>query len=373
MTGHNGTHESAANSPGTVLQTFSNRFLFLDGLRGIAALAVMFLHLNGEFGLFNFMQHGYLAVDFFFCLSGFVIAHAYRRKLESTMSLSVFARLRFARLYPMAFAGYVIAILVHLTTHAALEPYFTVVATLGLLMIPIPIDAHVQYPNMFPLNPPFWTLFCEFSVNLLYAKICRRGKLPLIIIGLCSEVILIILAFHAGTINVADVPKSVVYSMFRTIFSFLMGVLLYNFSERFKSPPVNGFLIIILLMCLFAVPDFRVDHRNFSALFDLVAVTAIIPSIIFFGSKTVVTSPFVNTAKFSGWLSYPFYAIHFPMILYLKYLTSSEQFSRFETQIYASIFILASLFFSAGIAAIIDQPFRSLLKQILIKRYHPDK
>ena len=57
-----------------------HQFATLDYLRGVAAFAVCILHFRGELGA-NLLPHACLAVDFFFVLSGFVLAHAYEQRL----------------------------------------------------------------------------------------------------------------------------------------------------------------------------------------------------------------------------------------------------------------------------------------------------
>lgn len=82
-------------------------FELLDGLRGIAALAVVIFHFMEMFITDfskNFIAHGYLAVDFFFCLSGFVVAYAYDERIQQ-MSLKDFFRIRLIRLHPLVILG----------------------------------------------------------------------------------------------------------------------------------------------------------------------------------------------------------------------------------------------------------------------------
>lgn len=85
-------------------------FEILDGLRGIAAVAVVIFHFM-EFAVpdysKSFIAHAYLAVDFFFCLSGFVIAYAYDNKVQKLGALQ-FLKLRLIRLHPLVIIGSVL-------------------------------------------------------------------------------------------------------------------------------------------------------------------------------------------------------------------------------------------------------------------------
>src|SRR3546814_17181341 len=93
------------NQPDT-LKT-KQHFEILDGLRGIAALAIVIFHfmewIYADFSE-NFIAHGFLAVDFFFCLSGFVIGYAYDNRMEKMGILEFFKR-RLIRLHPLVIFG----------------------------------------------------------------------------------------------------------------------------------------------------------------------------------------------------------------------------------------------------------------------------
>ena len=82
-----------------------SRYATLDGLRGAAAMVVVFVHFHALYHLPE-IEHGYLAVDLFFAMSGFVIANAYDRKLSSgELNWQKYFVLRLFRLYPLYFAG----------------------------------------------------------------------------------------------------------------------------------------------------------------------------------------------------------------------------------------------------------------------------
>ena len=83
----------------------------LDGLRGIAALLVIWYHIFEGFATSPIDQrfnHGYLAVDFFFILSGFVVGYAYDDRWKTTMNTKDFFKRRLIRLHPMVILGAVL-------------------------------------------------------------------------------------------------------------------------------------------------------------------------------------------------------------------------------------------------------------------------
>ena len=96
----------------TKLQS-KHHFSTLDGLRGVAAIAIVVFHfMEIAYSDFtkNFIAHGFLAVDFFFCLSGFVMAYAYDDRLKG-MGLMAFFKARIIRLHPLVVLGGVLGLL----------------------------------------------------------------------------------------------------------------------------------------------------------------------------------------------------------------------------------------------------------------------
>src|SRR4051812_29451790 len=144
-------------------------FEILDGLRGIAALAVVIFHFMEWIytdSSKNFIGHGFLAVDFFFCLSGFVIGYAYDNRVTK-MGVVAFIRSRLVRLHPLVILGSVLGLLGFL-----LDPFSSTAATYNVgklvllflgsvLLIPLPLMEDRAF-NLFGLNAPSWSLFWEY-------------------------------------------------------------------------------------------------------------------------------------------------------------------------------------------------------------------
>ncbi|MFT4022650.1 MAG: acyltransferase [Flavihumibacter sp.] len=156
----------------------------LDGLRGVAALTVVCFHLFEVYATSHVDQqinHGYLAVDFFFILSGFVVGYAYddRRK---TMTATAFIKRRFIRLHPMVVIGAVIGAIVFYFQGceawdvSKIPVTALLVATLlNIFMIPAPPAYEVRgLGELYPLNGPAWSLFFEYIGNILYAFFIRK-------------------------------------------------------------------------------------------------------------------------------------------------------------------------------------------------------
>ncbi len=185
----------------------------LDGLRGVAAFLVVWYHIFEGFQFaggkptIDFINHGYLAVDFFFILSGFVIGYAYDDRWGKTLTLGGFFRRRLIRLHPMVVMGATIGLISFLLT--GMERWDGTTSTLSMtflaficscLMIPalpgMPREVRGN-GEMFPFNGPCWSLFFEYLGNIIYAFIIR--KLPTKILAFLSFLLCCALAWFAIT------------------------------------------------------------------------------------------------------------------------------------------------------------------------------
>ena len=159
----------------------------LDGLRGVAALLVICYHIFEGFATSPVDQrfnHGYLAVDFFFLLSGFVIGYAYDDRWKRGMRCRDFIRRRLIRLHPMVILGAVFGAAAFWLQGSVrwdgtpVSAGMLLLALLcGMVLLPVwPGAGHEVRGNgeMYPLNGPSWSLFFEYLGNLLYAFLLRR-------------------------------------------------------------------------------------------------------------------------------------------------------------------------------------------------------
>lgn len=147
----------------------------LDGMRGLAALLVVIFHADPFFG--QLVPGGYLAVDMFFVLSGFVIEHAYGQKLRSRLGLWMFTKLRLIRFYPLYLVGLAAGVALELAqiqlgAKNAIS-YEMLVAQVALALIFVPAFFEI---DAFPINVPAWSLFIELLVNIAYGVTGGRLK-----------------------------------------------------------------------------------------------------------------------------------------------------------------------------------------------------
>ena len=156
-------------------------YVLLDGLRGVAALLVIWYHVFEGFATSPIDQkfnHGYLAVDFFFILSGFVVGYAYDDRWKTTMTQKEFFKRRLIRLHPMVVMGAVLGAITFCIqgceqwdgTRVSISMVMLAML-LNLFLIPaVPGTGPEVRGNgeMYPLNGPSWSLFFEYIGNILY-------------------------------------------------------------------------------------------------------------------------------------------------------------------------------------------------------------
>ena len=182
-------------------------FEILDGLRGIAALAVVIFHfMEWVFTDFskNFIAHGFLAVDFFFCLSGFVIGYAYDDRIRK-MGIGAFLKSRLIRLHPLVVLGSVLGLLAFL-----FDPFASPLAydagklallfVCSLFLIPLPLMEERAF-NLFGFNAPSWSLFWEYIANIFYAFVFYKvGRRSLATLTILAAISICIVSYRAGNL-----------------------------------------------------------------------------------------------------------------------------------------------------------------------------
>ncbi|MBR1927641.1 MAG: acyltransferase [Bacteroidales bacterium] len=300
----------------------------LDGLRGVAALIVIVYH------VFELMPgtpvpHGYLAVDFFFILSGFVIGYAYDGRWGEMTTAGFFKR-RLIRLHPMVVAGAVLGALTFLIQGGVrwdgskAGTGWVMLATLcAMLMIPAAPGMSREVRGngeMFPLNGPSWSLFFEYIGNILYALLLRRlPKWALAVICAVSGVLLAWIAARDGFLGVgwSFIDGGFLAGMVRMLFPYSAGMLM---ARVLKPAKVRKTFIFcgLTLMAVAIIPAIGGQAwRN--GLFEAFCVTAVFPCLVWLGaSDSSYGERTKAVCSFLGDLSYPLYMVHYP-VFYLFY------------------------------------------------------
>lgn len=377
------------------------RYAILDGLRGVAALVVILFHGFETYIPFfgtQHINHGYLAVDFFFVLSGFVIGYAYDDRWDRMSTWSFFKR-RLIRLHPMVVAGTLFGACLfffgesdYFSLIGGTEPWkFFLCIVLGLLMIPAGTGLDIRgWGETNSLNGPNWSLTFEYIGNILYAFVLRR--LPTVVLGmLCvaSAFLTMNLALGWDVFGFFAQPKydviggwsitpdQMYVGFSRLLYPFLCGLLISRLLPKFitKENPSGSPLGIrggfwwasLLLVVLFAVPQIGGKSCVADGLYHVFAIVVMFPVIVLIGAGSKTTDK--RSAKWCetlGNLSYPLYITHFP----LMYMQMAWVSSHKDSPVWHHVVLnLGILLVAIGIAwaflKLYDEPVRAWLKKKL--------
>jgi peptidoglycan/LPS O-acetylase OafA/YrhL len=292
------------------MQANSHRFLLLDALRGVAALAVVSGHLGDAWG-HPISQFYILAVDFFFILSGFVIAYAYKSKLAGAMTAPTFWRIRIIRLYPLLVVGALIGGIVMFVLHGD-KPHdqtWKIIGSTALAALALPSIFFTMQAAAFPINGPAWSLFFELIANFVYAPVSRfLTRNRLIALTVIAAILLAVDSFHRGTIESGWSKYEFFGGFFRVFFGFACGLMLYEIQPNWKLKSIYGWgLMVVLAAVLFAPLQFKpVEQLSVSLV--------IMPAIVWVGSAIEMAGSGIEIVTFLGMLSYPIYILHKPML-----------------------------------------------------------
>jgi peptidoglycan/LPS O-acetylase OafA/YrhL len=299
-------------------------FEVLDGLRGSAAILIVIFHaFNYSFGWdtpLSLMHHAYLAVDFFFGLSGFVVAYAYDDRW-ARMSTLQFFRIRLIRLHPLVLLGATLGLLGYLldpfgkAINQTSAPMLLLAYVTSLLLLPSPPVGGRQNESQ-ALNGPAWSLMQEYLGNIAYALILRRLRaLTLGIIFVVSGLVLIWVANTKGSLDGGWGYPAIWMAPLRLTVSFVMGLWLYRIQHRIRRPQIGLLILSILLVVIFQAPKFpNASGFSLNGLYDAACVLFLFPIIIICGAHSNAGAGMVRLCKFSGRLSYPLYITHIPFV-----------------------------------------------------------
>lgn len=365
-------------------------YALLDGLRGVAALLVVWYHVfegfqfAGNKPVIDFINHGYLAVDFFFILSGFVVGYAYDNRWGKTLTLGGFFRRRLIRLQPMVCMGALIGAASFLLsgmerwdgTHATLWLTFLAFVC-GCLMLPalpgMPREVRGN-GEMFPLNGPCWSLFFEYVGNIVYALFIRRLSTRLL--ALLSFALCCALAWFAvtdqsgyGSIGVGwTVDRTnILGGSLRMLCPFTMGLLLSRIFKPIHYARGAFWTSAALLLIIFHVSYIYSDGAlSLNGMFEAACIIAVFPLVVWYAASGKTTDEAsTRICRFLGDISYPLYIVHYPlMYAFYMWLIKTHQYTLHETWPAALAAVSASIILAWLCLKLYDMPVRKWLRNL---------
>ncbi len=377
------------------------RYEILDGLRGVAALMVVAFHLLETYSKGpseQIINHGYLAVDFFFVLSGFVIGYAYDDRWGK-MNLGTFFKRRLIRLHPMVVAGMLIGAALFFFAGTAFPKTlevegwkFALCLVMGLLMIPCGMGLDIRgWGETNSFNGPNWSLTYEYIANILYAFIFRYLPKAALTV-LCAVCAVFTLDLTLGWDIFGLFPNGPQYNVIggwsltaqqiyvgfaRLLYPFLCGLLISRIlpSRRSESNPSGspihlkgGFWWCALaIVVIFSVPCIGGRQCLWDGLYQAVCILIVFPLLVLAGAGSRTTdAKSTAVCKWMGEISYPLYITHFPL-MYMQMNWVAEHAS---APLWQHITVSIGVFFVAiilawGLLKIYDTPVREWLKKIL--------
>ncbi|MEG3089307.1 acyltransferase family protein [Sphingomonas sp. PB4P5] len=273
-----------------------SRFHTLDAMRGVAAFCVVMLHGSGWFGPLK-ATGGYLAVDLFFALSGFIIARIYEPRFAAGLTAQAFMQQRVFRFWPLYMLGTCIGILV------------AAIATPSWWLAPQAIGASLMLPSgithLYPLNKVAWSLGLELLANLIFVLTWRAATIRnLLILLAISSVALISVAFRDGNLEGGFALATLDTGLARVTFSFSLGILLHRIHPRLGRVTFPAWILVLLPYPLMLL--------SFGPAYDLTLVMIVFPMLLVLAAKNEIRSG-IWLANALGLASYALYAVHKPL------------------------------------------------------------
>lgn len=368
------------------------RFEILDGLRGVAAMLVVVFHLFETYSsgpADQIINHGYLAVDFFFVLSGFVIGYAYDDRWGRMSTWDFFKR-RLIRLQPMVVLGTLIgAFWFYFGAAPGFElvmqtPWWKLllIMILGCIMFPTPPSMDIRgWKEINSLNGAQWSLLWEYIANILYALVVRRfSRVALGVMVALSAFLTIDLAMDLDVFGLLEVrsyarytviggfgltPDQIYIGICRLLYPFFGGLLLYRLGKLRVNLKSGGMLWCSLAVAAtLAVPHIGGEtHQWLNGLYCVVIILFVYPAIVATGAGSPLKGRKTTAVcKFLGLISYPLYITHYPMIYVQMNWAARHADAPLGTHIWMGVSIfVASIAVAYASVKVYDLPIRAWL------------
>ena len=394
------------------------RYEILDGLRGVAALMVVIFHLFETYSkgpAFQIVNHGYLAVDFFFVLSGFVVGYAYDDRWDKMTTWGFFKR-RLTRLHPMVIAGTLVGAALFFFSGTAFPKTmevegwkFALCLVMGLLILPCGKGLDIRgWGELNSFNGPQWTLTLEYIGNILYAFVFRHlPKIALAILCVICAFFTLDLTMgwdvfglfpmkeittEAGKVlqiggpqyNVIGgwslEPEQIYIAFTRLLYPFLCGLLISRIlpSHRTESNPSGSPIHIkggfwwcaLAIAVLLAIPCIGGKQGIADGLYQAVCILLLFPLIVLTGAGSKTTDArSTAVCKWLGDISYPIYITHYPLIyMQMDWVARHGDAPQWQHIAVGAGILFTAVILAWGLQKAYDEPVREWLKDHWLKR-----
>lgn len=354
-----------------------NHYEILDGLRGVAAVIVVVFHLletfSGGDNLKQIVNHGYLAVDFFFVLSGFVIGYAYDDRWGK-LTLKEFFKRRLIRLHPMIIVGMLIGAATFYFQDSTFFPGISevpiwkmlLITLIGLTLIPVIPSYDIRgWAEMHPLNGPAWSLFFEYIANILYALFIRRftNKQLALLVFIAGCFLIHLSLSHGDVIGGWTVSPSQLHIGFtRLMYPFFAGLLLSRVCKPGRVEHAFWWCSLLLIIVLSFPRIGGAEYVWMNGLYVSVSIIFVFPLIVYIGASGKVKgkrSSEIN--RFLGDISYPLYIIHYPFVYMFMAWVDKSKVTLVESLPAGFLVLLLVVGLSYGCVKLYDIPVRRWL------------
>ncbi len=359
----------------------------LDGLRGVAAAMVVAFHLleahSGGNHLNQIINHGYLAVDFFFMLSGFVIGYAYDDRWNR-MSTGTFFKRRLIRLQPMVVMGSIVGAALFWFQDAPCYPAMEgvsagavlLVMLLGCTLLPLPLKWDIRgWMEMHPLNGPAWSLYYEYIGNILYAlfirKFSKTALTVLVAIAACFTVHRCLTAPAGDIVGGWALNWEQQYvGLVRLMYPFFGGLLLSRLGWLIRTRKNAFWWCSLMIVVVLSVPRIGgEDGYWMNGLYEAFCIICIFPVIVSMGAGGRITGRrSAAVCKFLGDISYPVYITHYPLVYIYTAWAFNHQATLAEGLPYMLLTFVGAFALAYACLKFYDLPVRRWLTERFLKK-----
>ena len=362
----------------------------LTPLRGIAALFVVVMHAHLFLGrivsptLTHFVAEGWLWVDFFFMLSGFVLSHVYSQTFAEPVSRLRFRKYisaRFARVYPLHFFTLlwvaIITIVIRQATNP-IDPFLLPIFSYRAIPASLLLVQSLHLFTVPPLNTPSWSLSTEWWVYLIFPALvyglqrCSAWGKGLVLLTTAGLYVMLMyyIAPNFGLTHTVTIDLMADWGLFRCLAGFILGMLCYEtYRQNWGRLVLGSSLFFVLSFGAVLVTMHRAAHDLF--------IIALFPFIILSAAyqtgwvKRLLDAPPLQ--RLGDW-SFSIYMVHMPIIftVYLVQVFAGSDISVYfnpnpvnpdyaNGQLMAVLLVLLTLIISALTYRFIEVPIRNYL------------